>query len=107
MRLEEGTQDKKGLPAAVCLEIDPGHQGVAEEEGKHVIAVPPLRLRDVQLEAVAESEDLFRPGRRPNRWATRAMRRASAAESSTGRSISTPRRSLGCWGDLTSSLGGW
>src|SRR5665647_2543785 len=41
---------------AVRLEVDPGDQSVAVQEGQHVVAVDPLAGGDVDLEAVVEVE---------------------------------------------------
>ena len=51
---------------AVALEVDPGDQAVAEEEGEDVVAVDALRRRHVDLDPVAEVEEALGPLARPD-----------------------------------------
>ncbi len=43
-------------PGPIGLEVDPGHEPVAEQERQHVIAVDPLGRRHVDLDPVVETE---------------------------------------------------
>jgi hypothetical protein len=45
----------------VSLQVHPRHDPVAEEEGKNVIAVPPLVFRRVDLYPVVEAEQFLEP----------------------------------------------
>ena len=47
----------EGAGLAVGLEVDPGDEAAVVEEREHVVAVHPLRRRDVDLDAVVEVEE--------------------------------------------------
>ena len=51
--LDPGRLHEQPSLGPVGLQVDPGDVAVAEQERQHVVAVDPLGLRDVDLDAVA------------------------------------------------------
>ncbi len=62
-----------GLP--VGLEVDPGDEPVTEQERQHVVAVHPLRRRDVDLDPVVEVEEPLGAAPLPDQRVERADQR--------------------------------
>src|SRR5207248_2163315 len=62
----------------VGLEVDPGHQSVAEQERQHVVPVDALRRRRVDLDPVAEFEKPLGPFPPPDHRVERAQQGARA-----------------------------
>ncbi len=63
---------------AVGLDVDPADQRVAEQERQHVVAVDPLRRRQVDLDLVAEAEQPLGPGPLPHHRVERREQRPGA-----------------------------
>src|SRR5690606_38505031 len=57
VRLTVRGPDHQHPGGTVGLEVDPGHEPVAEEEGQDVVAEPALVGRHVDLDAVVEAEE--------------------------------------------------
>ena len=74
-RFGEGAEHPQGPGPPVGLEVDAGDQLAVEQEREHVVAVLPLRLGHVDLDAVAEPEDPLGAGPLPDQRVERAEQR--------------------------------
>ena len=55
------TLDAQDAGMPVRLEVDPGCEALAQEEGQDVVAVHAASCRHVDLDPVARTEELFEP----------------------------------------------
>ncbi len=67
--------DEQPSRLAVGLQVEPGHEQVAEQEGKYVIAVLALVRRRVNLDPVVEVEEPQRAGSLPDERIERRQQR--------------------------------
>jgi len=65
-RLQPGREHPQDSAGPVALEVDPGGEVLAVQERQDVVAVHPLRRRDVDLDAVVEAEQPASPGPLPH-----------------------------------------
>ena len=63
---------------AIRLQVHPGDQAVAEQEGQHVVAVQPLVRRRVDLDPVAHAEQALGPRTVPDQRVERRQQRSRA-----------------------------
>ena len=75
VRLEVHRMDEQPSRLTVGLQVEPGHEQVAEQEGKDVIAVLALVRRRVNLDPVVEVEEPQRAGSLPDERIERRQQR--------------------------------
>jgi hypothetical protein len=64
--LGEGAFHLEGVATAIGLDVDPCDQVSLVEERQHVVAIDPLRFRNVDLDAVVEVPEPLHPGPIPD-----------------------------------------